>query len=61
MDGAQRFHQSEIPPGPPPARRLEPYGSESRPLWPLRLPARRKSLQLGEAGGRNLKSKIMNM
>jgi hypothetical protein len=25
-----------------------------RPLWPLRLPARRASLQLGEAGGRIL-------
>ncbi len=54
---------SAFPPGPPPARRPEPYGSESRsrPLWlPAPLPARRasrpegraQSLQLGEAGGR---------
>ena len=51
-DRAQRYNKSAIPPGPPPARRPEPYGSESRPRWPLRLPARRASLQLGEAGGR---------
>jgi CheY-like chemotaxis protein/anti-sigma regulatory factor (Ser/Thr protein kinase) len=38
-------NKSQIPPG-------------RRPLLPLRLPAREQSLQLGEAGGRNPKSKM---
>ena len=41
-DRAKRFNKSTIPPW-------------RKPLWPLRLPARKKSLLLGEAGGQNLK------
>ena len=49
------FQSSSLPSGAassPSGYRPWAYRPEGRPLWPLRLPARRQSLQLGEAGGR---------